>query len=346
MANAYSPTAANVLSSLGVNGASIEGGTAKSGYVPILDASGKLDISTLPMDLISARIEVPALDNAIYVDAKAGQSGVPYVPTGSIVAPFASLREAAATGASGFVLVSGSDYAIDSVTMNTEDAVIKLSSTGSSSYGSLAFYGYRPGSCFILENISVGELSFRASCSCRVILTGHCTIRKIKGETADPSDPMSEKYLSEVVIGPSAEVIDIDSSVNYVSYWTTSDRLTNSSSVVGKTVSDATDRLGQRHIRTAVFTADASGIHASGTQDVTAAEEDGYDCHDITESSKSLAAAANATFYKRNDSPKFSNTVVADLAAEVAVSAPEISAESFYVNDVRMTVTDGFLTIG
>jgi hypothetical protein len=97
MANALNPTAANIISSLGVKGATSEGGEGYSGYVPMLDESGKLSLSFIPQG--AAAMAMPPLHDVAFVDPGSNSE----TPTGSIAAPFKTLSDAA-SGASALLL--------------------------------------------------------------------------------------------------------------------------------------------------------------------------------------------------------------------------------------------------
>ena len=68
MALRNNPTAANILSSLQISGATAKGGQGAEGMVPVLNAAGKLDKSFIPLDAISQEISLPPLDRTAYVD--------------------------------------------------------------------------------------------------------------------------------------------------------------------------------------------------------------------------------------------------------------------------------------
>ena len=64
MAN-LSPTAANILSSLGIKGATV--GENIAGCVPVLDANGKISVNLIPEG--AAKLSVSSISNVVFVES-------------------------------------------------------------------------------------------------------------------------------------------------------------------------------------------------------------------------------------------------------------------------------------
>lgn len=89
----FDPTAANIIASLGVKGATVgeTTGPEYQGYVPVLDENGKLSAELVPAD--TALAAIPPLSSVVYVDPRTTVDADSQ--KGSVLAPFSSLAAAA-----------------------------------------------------------------------------------------------------------------------------------------------------------------------------------------------------------------------------------------------------------
>ena len=334
----YNPTAANILSSLGVKGATEEGGTGKSGYVPVLNSEGKLNESVLDLDSIKSSVTVDPLPGAVFVDASAtGEED------GSVVHPYRSLANAAASGATSFIVVAGS-YGTENVIINDSTVtVVKVFCMGAVSFDKLTLSGYANGTTFIFNDLTVSTLYF-STYSASAVITGRSVITTFMGGISDPDDELSTQYVNKVYIGPKVEVGEWKNvDTEKIGFLASSDRIANDSGKIdGKSVSDALDNIGtelntieNRKIRIPTFKSTKNtGIEVDSHEDVpVSGDENIYDIENIGES---LATAANGIFHKDNDSPVYD-----------AVTATEITTETLNLgsNYIISFDPDGFLVI-
>lgn len=314
--NTLNPTVANILSSLHIKGASVEGGASKAGFVPVLDEHGKLKVSTIPVEAISEmELDVPAL-NVAFVDA----STTSETRTGSIASPFASLSEAAAyeyeTGKyfTDFVIVAGS-YGDEEVGIrHTTSGKIRIFGLGSVEFTTLKFFGYKPGSIFELDNITVAsQLNFAGSATTvSATFTGSGSIHSIL--LSEDEAALSLYVGADFSIGSVSPTENIT-----VSYLSGSSRVANNSTTVaGATVTDALDSLRAIKIKIPKFTADSTGIHADSSSYEDISVPPGGDTYLIVGLGTTLVAAVNGTFHKDGDSPSYNEVTATAVKAATA----------------------------
>lgn len=87
----FDPTAANIISSLGIKGATDKSGSEYRGYVPVLDENGKLNAQVVPAEAWS--LSIPHLSDVVFVDPNTEIDEKSQ--TGSIASPYSSLSAAA-----------------------------------------------------------------------------------------------------------------------------------------------------------------------------------------------------------------------------------------------------------
>lgn len=119
-------TSANILSSLGIKGASVEGGSGKSGFVPVLGSDGKLDTSVIPAERLSEELVIPPLHNVAYVSSGTSPESE---PDGSIASPFRTIGEAAERSYDSIILTPGS-YSESNVHFTSYSSRITISCPG------------------------------------------------------------------------------------------------------------------------------------------------------------------------------------------------------------------------
>lgn len=350
--NNFTPTAANILSSLNIKGASATGGTLAAGKVPVLNSEGKLDASFMPVHEIITELDIKSLTDIAYVDYDTGRGDQSYVPSGSIAHPFRDLTEAAEAGFSSFVLTPG-DYGSSNVILYTNSTSINIICPGTAKFSSLTVSGYSQGAVITLYNISVtSTLSVNESAASTVVFTGTSDINKLKGRESI-SGGISTWFVEEAKIGPTANVKEFQYTES-VSYLAGSSRVSNDSAKVrGETVTDAIDRLYDHHIRIPVFEASEEGITVSGFKDIVVDTEssDGssndFEVYNLREIGESLVEAANSTFYKENDSPVFNEVVATSVTVKDAVTDNISVSNAITLGSTPIFIdNDNFLTIG
>jgi hypothetical protein len=341
--NSYSPTAANILASLKVRGASVTGGEGKGGYVPVLDQNGKIDVSVIPEGTIESLVQIPPLPDVAFVDL--GSTVPSDRATGSIAAPFKTLQQAASDSRryQNFLLTGGNFGDVTLTINNTsEKPKVRIFSLGSSVFANLTFDGYANGTVFEFYNISVATvLRFANNTSCTVAMFGNCSVAQIQATDEDGH--------VDVFVDPSVTVTSTTGSNITVRNLAAGKRIANDSSkVAGGTVTDALDRLHDRQVRIPVFTGDATGLHADTHRDVP--NDEGINAYSLLTLGAELVAAINGVFHKDNDSPTYDTVTATKVAAATVVTpAAVVQKVKFGVEgDVKAVVevdSDGFLVV-
>ncbi len=356
----FDPTYANILSSLGIKGATTDGGEGQQGKVPVLGDDGKLGHSMFDLEDIAKSISIPGLERAAFIDPNADTAK--YTPTGSAVSPFKTLDEAAKYSDGGktfsnFILYPSSavEYGQSTPVFATQDSIIRIVGLGHAQFQSLELHGHRDGTTIMLQNVGVaGAFSLFDRCECSVVLTGYGSFGSVVGASDNSDDPsVSNTYLKDLYLdsGVSVGRISYVGSVHYISW---SSRVANSSvSVGGATVADAVDSIGTRRVRVPKFSTSEDGIAVSETEDVKAENKgDAYDVHDASAVGSTLVEAVNKTFYKEGDSPTFKNGLFASVksssvnAEDVSTSKLTLGGLPVYINaDLFLVVGDGEPTV-
>lgn len=330
MASQMSPTAANIISSLGIKGATVS--DALAGYVPILGPDGKLSANFIPAN--AAQDALPALSNVAYVD--------PYTEVedglrkGSAVAPFKSISEAAsnfepteyASRAAyiAFVLAPG-DYG---------DSLVAFGGT----VRPLDVYIIGLGRCRLSSNMTISGMASSESSAGRSqsVILQNIVANGMVGVAGNPivtclGDTYvgtltlgnTESTAGELRLGSEARVSSTNAAV--VSYLSEDDRIGNTSSVPGKTVKDAVSRIGKRKIRIAKITQGIAGFDiASSCSDVTAESSGSTDIYDLSKRDRLFAECVNSIL----ENGKFENIRAGTVAAT------NVTADSISVKTLRM----------
>ena len=333
MANMGSPTAANILSSLGIKGAKAVGGSsADAGFVPVLGDDGKLDASMIDTDGIVAQLSVLPLSSVAFVDANTQST----VNDGSIAAPFRTMRAAASAGFNVIVLAAGNypgesvSFARGGVATSSPVCIVGMGECNISN--TLAIGGVGTGGTITIHNINaLNNVSVTGQVT--VVCTGTTFLANLAGTIPDQSDPLSQSMLS-LKLGPSARVGTTNASS--ISCLASTSRVANVSTVVGDTATDALNRLGGRKIRVSNFSYGDGGLEIDGTTDESAEEDSSgsFDLVDITGRDASLVTAINAKFAHQGG----------DITAGL-VTANRVAAASAAVGRARVSefvhVVDG-----
>ena len=318
--NRFSPTFANILASLRVNGASVTGGAGKDGFVPVLGPDGLLDLSVIPVDALYGVVDVPVLPDAAFVDS--GAEPMPGTePTGSIAQPFRTMKAAAAKGFRNFILVGGSYGSDEVVWPVASNADVRVFSIGSSYFQHLAFSNYASDTRFEISNVSFGNLWFSHQGACGVTFVGPGTTNTLAAtyENGSVSAFVDDTY---TVVGTSGDVT--------TGYLANSGLVANRSTVAGATVSDALNKLAVRKIRIPVFASDENGLKVASTRDVEVGNNDIYALDGLEYGLGALVAAINGVFHKDGDDVTYGT-----VQATVKVSSPSVVAGSATAGSVR-----------
>lgn len=349
MASSLSPTASNILSSLGIKGATVD--KRLPGCVPVLNERGEIDELLIPG--IGSAISSGRIGNVAVVDPAAdggSDSSSGFSPTGSVMAPFRSLEEAAA----GFVPY-GPDA--DSMVFLMAPGVYgDVTVTFSGSYHPLRVYFIGMGECRMSEDVTFGGLSpaqggvnpsisfFNVVSNGTVKVLGSPTV-SCRGGT----------YLSELLFGDADSAVVRIASDSRVSstnaakvYMSDSGNVGNTSEVTGVTVEDALDRLGGRKIRMASLTFGSSGVDVESSYvDVSAESAGSCDVFDISERDRVIAEGVNGFFRRGRFQAVSAGSVTAGTVDAGTVKADSVNAGTLKFGSYAIRVDSyGYLVVG
>lgn len=331
MANRINPSAANILSSLGIKGATTD--EPLEGYVPVLGPDGKLDVRFIPDS--AAKMAVPPVSDVAFVDA--GTPGDnPELRNGSAAAPYKTIAEAASNfdydSTIALILAPGV-YTDSMVTFKASAQNVYIISIGNSSVyvngGSLAI-GVGSSASVTLHDIVI-DTTLSVTPGTEIILSGKTRINTLS------SSGSSLKISSEARVD-STNVTDIELS-------TDSDHVANGSSVPGANVGDALDRLDARKIRVLRVSGGSSGVdEASSYVDVSAESAGGFDVYDLRGMTSALVSAVKELF--RRSVHVEAEDVTAGTVTAGVVSTRTISIDAITLGGYRISVDAyGYLVV-
>lgn len=327
MADARKPTAANIISSLGVKGAisRIPHGADASAYanfVPVLDENGKLSVDFIPSSVVEKVVRT--ISNVAVVDPNTEVEEDNR--SGSTVAPFKTLHEAASkvgfdsAGRCVVLLMPGKYSGNDNAYMDFRGlgkfvAIVGIGTCEISS-GTFNIYGVSGGQVF-LQNITTNNnvqvyYSSGIACLGRTYIGGTLTVGQI-----------TLKLSSE------ARVNSTDAKA--IQYLSDSDHIGNTSNVPGATVSKALDRLHSRKIRVTKASVGDSGIDigSSSFEDIKADSDGSTDIYDLRRHDEVFIQGLNKI------SERMTNLVAETVTAKRIV-ADEIQVDSLKMNALTL----------
>lgn len=332
------PTYANILSSLAVKGATAVGGsTSVAGFVPVLNANGKLDLTLIPTDQIQASLSVTPLSSVAFVDGTRASAN----PDGSIAQPFPTATAAAAKGFTTLLLAAGeySDTIINFGKISAAASTVSLIGLGPCTFTAqklvIQGLGSRASTVILQDLTAQHEVIILGTAT--AVCVGRTSIPILTGSTDDAADPTAGSTLS-LSLGPLAVVASTNAKTT--TYLAPTDRIGNTSDVPGATATGALNRLNVRRLKVGKFTAKAgTGLVRSGTEIITyttetASSGSDYDLYDLLEHENSLAFVLNGLFYKSGDAMNAAALTVtgatqtATLTATTQVTTPLLTLGS------------------
>ena len=317
MANTLSPTAANIISSLGIKGATVN--EALPGYVPVLGPDGKLSADFIPAD--AAQSALPHLSDAAFVDpnTEVAQS----LRKGSVEAPYKTLSEAASNFrpsassqnlktvafilAPGIYGVEGNDsisfpmgWNVEYPTYGNPISVYLIGLGGCRFFGDVAVSGMdtSSGQTLVLQNVDMGTKNLTVLGNATVVLLGKTYIG---GSLSAGSTEIDGTRVQENVgvLRLSADSYVGSPYANSIEYISNDSKIGNTSGVRGSaTVKDALDRLDARKVRVARISGSGSGITAGSSYDVSAESAGGFDVYNLSDRDRVLVAAIKRLYGK------------------------------------------------
>ena len=336
------PTAANIISSLGVKGAisSIPAGEDASkyeGFLPVLDANGRLNANFIPPE--AAQISIPTLSNVAYVDPytdvqEYAADGSTRLRVGSVVAPFKSIEEAAANFSPTEDAKSGKYVAFVLAPGKYEDTEMRFPSGRSP----LSVYLIGTGNCIFASNITTFSIHGMSSASGGrrpvLFLQNVYMAGEISVSTGADAVVIGKTYVHQLSVGSGSKVsiasdCRVDSTnAGTVAFLSEDSRIGNTSGVKGDTVKDAVGRLGRRKVRISKITADSSGIDIDSSSFVdiseTSSSGDSFGVFDLRMRDRVLVESIKRLFDRGKN-------IVAD-----SVTAKTVVADSVRTKELRM----------
>lgn len=341
-----SPTAANIISSLGVKGAVDKiptGATGSSfgGYVPVLNADGKIDLSFIPPG--AAAISVTRFHNVAIVDPGAVDDGSPR--TGSVIAPYITIREAASSftadeGHDGHasrcaILLMPGKYDDEEALFAVLPKEALIIGIGECVLGSSPFYVSGLGGKLTLVNI-VSNGTIRVVGASEIQCLGKCYIHTLSASG-------SRLKLSADSRVESTDIANVAylSDASRVGYTTNPD-----TGATETTVKDALDRIDGRRIRITNITADSSGFDIAEPEytDVSPEKISGREIYDLTDFGRVLVEGINR-LVRLGRNPEF-DTVTADKVIANSVETKALKMDALVLGGYKLAIdTYGYLVI-
>lgn len=330
--NSLNPTAANIISSLGVKGATVD--EKLPGFVPILNANGMLDAKFIPP--ASVQIAVPQLSNVAFVD--------PYTTTnprtGSVAAPFKSVAEAVANFDPTIAGAASRRLALFLCPGEYSDSDILLRRTPSSVY-----------------LIGLGECRFTAN---QIMISGMANVGKVFLQNIVTDNTIKATGQSVYCFGStSVGILSVGSGSVYlaaesrvfstdaesVSYLSEASNVGNTSTVPGATVGDALTRLDSRKIRVLNISIGSSGfVFGSSYADLEASSAGSFDIYDLRARDRMLADGINKFTAHRDDI--VAKTVTVETVTADVVNAKDFKTESITLGGYRLAIDEyGYLVV-
>jgi len=337
------PTASNILSSLGVRGATPnipEGYDASSfqGFVPMLDADGKLCVDFIPSSAVESVVK--RIGNVCIVDPN---TEVPSgTQSGSAVAPYGTLHKAAESvtpdesGRCVILLMPGLYKGNDNSNAVFPDGVSEAYIIGVGDcefYETQLYVGGVSGKAVFLQNLSTDS---------NILVSGASSVTCLG--TTYVGGSLSVGQSTPLHLSSESRISSTDSLT--VSYLSEDARIGNTSGVPGSTVKDAMDRLGGRAIRVLNFTEGSSGFlfGSDSWSDVGASSDGGFDVYDLRCRDAVLLGGINRLVALRKNI--VADTVDAGTVTADVVRAGRLVMDAVYLGGYRLTVDAyGYLVV-
>lgn len=357
----FATTAANILSSLGIRGATVSDN--KPGFVPVLDANGKISANLIPAT--AAQLAIPPLSNVAFVDpyttvTEYSDDSTPVrLRNGSIVAPFKSIQEAAANFVPTSDAISDGRIAIFLAPGTYSDSGIAFDR----SINPLEVYFIGLGECKFGVNVTTvaitGISGPRDNRTPRVVFQNIVTSGNISVDAAAEVVVIGKSRIHELLAASGASLLissdsRVDSTgidtVRYLSEaeWVGySRRGPSDASFRDGTVARDLDRLDRRRVRLANVTFDSSGFaidSASSYMDVFAGSSSGNDVFDLRFRDRQFVDGINELL--RRGKNIVADTVDASYIHAGTLRADELRVDSITLGGYKLAIdTYGYLVV-
>lgn len=365
MANSLSPTAANIISSLGIKGATVS--EALPGYVPVLGPYGKLNADFIPAD--AAQMALPSLSDAAFIDPNTTVASA--LRKGSIAAPYKTLAEAADN-----FRPSASSQNIKTVAFILAPGMYDDDGDGEIAFGEgwneaypgngnpSRVYVIGLGACrfardlivsgmdtaaagqyVVFQNLNMESHNVTVLGNAEVTLLGRTYIGGTlsagsvgSGDVRIPSNVSKIKMSADSYVGsPYATSLE---------YLADSSRIGDTSAVRGSaTVKEALDRLNARKIRLAKIQGSGSGISAGSSYDVSAESSGGVDVYALGARDRAIVSAIRDLYSRFSDISAHSVTAET-ITVTGSLNARTLSIDALMLGSHRIEIdTYGYLVV-
>jgi len=364
MADTILPTAANIISSLGIKGATVS--DALPGYVPVLGPDGKLSADFIPAD--AALSALPGLSDAAFVDPNTDVEQ--RLRKGSIEAPYKTLSEAAekfrpsASSQSAknvaFILAPGV-YGVDGNTSvdfpqgwNDEfpdrgnPLKVYLIGIGVCRFSNdivVSGMDASSGQTLVLQNVDIGTHNLTVLGNATVVLLGKTYIGGSLSAGSSDSEG-TRVQLNVGVLRLSADSYVGSPFASSIDYISKDARIANTSGVRGSaTVKEALDRLDARKIRFSRIYGSGSGLTAGSSYDVSAESAGGYDVYRAVDRDMALVSAIRNLYGKLSNINAQTVTAV-DIEATGTLKAKTLSIDVLKLSGYEVEIDNyGYLVV-
>ena len=332
----YKPTAANIISSLGINGLTVD--KSLPGYIPVLDDNGKLSAELIPDT--GKLFAVKTLFNVAFIDPN---TDVEDNRNGSITAPYKSITEAASDFSPtlnkiAFMLAPGVYSDTDVAFKNAPTSVYLIG---------LGEWKFRSGSIFTLTGLAGDKpaVFFQNISAATVKIVSKAAVTVIGKSYIESLLCGDNGSNSNLYIGADARVSS--SNIDAISYLSEADNIGNTSVVKGTTVSDALNRLNGRKLRVVNVKTDNFGFDvdsASSFSDISVDTSGSFEYYDLRERDRILIEGINKLVSRGENLTV--KTVTADKITAEIIDVNELRMKTLKLNGYQLTIdTYGYLVL-
>lgn len=326
------PTAANIISSLGVKGAipgipSGEDASAYANFIPVLDENGKLSVDFIPSSAVEKVVK------PIYNVAIVDLSTTVTERTGSAIAPFKSIHEAA------------EKFGLQDTNLNVDSsgrcAIVLMPGIYKGNNNSRAEFSVSPSEVFLIGIgkcvLDVTTFTVTGVNNANIFLQNLSTSSNITVRNAASVVCLGHVYVGAWLnVGSAALKLSDESRITStdatnLSYLSEAAYVGNTSGVRGKTVSDALDRLGKRKIRVAKVKYESSrfDLESSSYSDISADSSGSCDIYDLRARDRVFIEGINDVIDKTKN-------IVAETVTATRIMADEVRAKTLRIDSLAL----------
>ena len=351
-----SPTAANIISSLGILGATVD--QPKPGYVPVLDENGKLCADFMPVS--ESQLSMPRLSNVAFVDVYTEIAEG--LRSGTIAAPYKSLQEAA----DGFTMsMEAGNSSARHLALVLSPGTYPESGIIFSNHASrdqpLHLYIICLGKCrFTADVFTVGGMGNFNDGNITVVLQNFSSDHTVNVANDAVVTLLGDTYINVLSYNPVSCSVSLKlasearvnaTNIGNITYLSEATRVGYSRSetsygIPSGTVAKELYRLGHRKIRVSKISAESSGLEigSSSYVDISADSDSGQDTFDLQTRDRIFVEAINR-LYEREHELDIDAISATTITADV-VKTKELQMDSLVIGGYKLTIDSyGYLVL-